>query len=65
MAARRAVKDAVGNDERLREARKAVDAAKIGLGERGPAWWTDGSPDLNRQMARSTPYANWFERPTE
>ncbi|WP_246730709.1 hypothetical protein [Rhizobium leguminosarum] len=30
MAARRAVKEAAGDEERLRRARKAVDAAKIG-----------------------------------
>ena len=41
-------------------ARAAVDAAKYGLGERGPVWWTDGAPDLNRHMARTTPYADWF-----
>jgi len=41
-------------------ARSAVDAAKHGLGERGPVWWTDGAPDLNRHMARMTPYADWF-----
>jgi len=41
-------------------ARSAVDAAKHGLGERGPVWWTDGAPDLNRHMARTTPYADWL-----
>lgn len=41
-------------------ARDAVDAAKHALGERGPVWWTDGAPDLNRHMARTTPYAAWF-----
>lgn len=41
-------------------ARAAVDAAKHGLGERGPVWWTDGAPDLNRKMAVNTPYAGWF-----
>lgn len=59
MAARRAVRDAAGNPDRLQEARAAVDAAKVALGERGPAWWTDGAPDLNRKLARNTPYANW------
>ena len=43
----------------LREARADVDAAKVALGERGPVWWTDGAPDLNRHMARNTPYADW------
>jgi len=60
MAARRAVKDADNDLERLREARKSVDAAKVALGERGAVWWKDGAPDLNRHMARTTPYAEWF-----
>lgn len=64
MSARRAVKDADGNDERLREARRAVDAAKVALGERGPVWWTDGAPDLNRHMAETTPYAKWYLKHT-
>ena len=60
MAARRAVRDANGEPEATRAARAGVDAAKVSLGERGPPWWTDGAPDLNRHMARTTPYANWF-----
>jgi hypothetical protein len=59
MTARREVKDA-DSPEQMRQARKAVDAAKVRLGERGPVWWTDGAPDLNRHMARTTPYAEWF-----
>lgn len=43
------------------KAHEDVDAAKHALGERGPVWWTDGSPDYNRHMARNTPYAEWFE----
>lgn len=43
-----------------RQARDAVDAAKIALGERGPAWWSDGAPDYNRRLARTTPYRDWF-----
>lgn len=60
MAARRAVAAArrAGQDEA--EAHAAVDALKVGLGERGPVWWDDGAPDLNRHMARTTPYATWF-----
>jgi hypothetical protein len=34
-----------------------VDEAKQALGERGPVWW-DGSPDLNRRMAKNTLYAD-------
>lgn len=48
-------------DDALRkDARKRVDAAKVGLGERGPVWWTDGAPDYNRHLAKNTPYREWF-----
>lgn len=61
MDARRAVKAALhGPPDDLAEARAQVDAAKIALGERGPVWWDDGSPDYNRHMARNTPYAEWY-----
>ena len=60
MAARRAVRDAHGDGDKLASARAKVDAAKRALGERGPPWWTDGAPDYNRCMARNTPYADWF-----
>jgi hypothetical protein len=59
MSARRAVRDAGSTTDRL-AARLRVDAAKHALGERGQAWWTDGAPDYNRQMAADTPYAAWF-----
>ena len=49
------------DDEAERAARARVDAAKHALGERGPVWWSDGAPDLNRHMARNTPYAAWYE----
>jgi hypothetical protein len=63
MNARRAVAAALRSDDVAAEtaARSAVDAAKRALGERGPVWWDDGAPDLNRHMARTTPYAAWFE----
>ena len=60
MAARRAVRRARNDAEALAKARAQVDAAKHALGERGPVWWTDGAPDYNRQLARNTPYAEWF-----
>ena len=62
MKARRAVRDAVRarDDISLRQARKRVDDAKVALGERGPVWWTDGAPDLNRRLARNTIYAEWY-----
>ena len=62
MAARREVGAArrSGDRERLAKAGAAVDAAKRGLGERGPVWWQDGAPDFNRYLARNTPYASWY-----
>ncbi len=62
MDARRAVKQGKQDDDpaAIAKARAGVDAAKTALGERGPVWWTDGTPDLNRRMARNTDYAAWF-----
>ena len=60
MAARRAVRSALAGEGEVAAARARVDAAKRALGERGPVWWTDGAPDLNRRMAAGTPYAAWF-----
>lgn len=62
MSARRAVGLAKRNGDLGAEAQahRGVDVAKQALGERGPVWWTDGAPDLNRHMARTTPYAAWF-----
>ncbi|RIY01078.1 hypothetical protein D3218_10430 [Aureimonas flava] len=59
MTARRAVRDAAGDDER-RAARRDVDAAKRALGERGPVWWRDGARDWTRFAPKNTPYADWF-----
>jgi hypothetical protein len=62
MRARRQVGVArrAGDLDAERAARAEVDAAKRALGERGPVWWTDGAPDVNRKMAKNTPYADWF-----
>lgn len=62
MDARRAIAKANrSKDERGRAAARAqVDRLKRDLGERGPLWWDDGTPDYNRHMARNTPYADWF-----
>ncbi|MGO3987225.1 hypothetical protein ABI582_22975 [Pseudomonas sp. SAS7] len=62
MDARRAVKEAKASKDagQLRSARARVDAAKVALGERGPVWWSDGSPDYNRHKAINTPYADWY-----
>ena len=64
MQARRAKGAALraGDNDAREMARQNVDAAKHALGERGPVWWTDGAPDLNRKMARTTSYAEWFEK---
>ena len=63
MNSRRAVKAALMADdaEALRAARARVQAAKEALGERGPVWWLDGAPDLNRRMIANTPYAEWWQ----
>ena len=62
MSARRSVGAAKrsGDREAETEAHAAVDRIKRALGERGPVWWNDGAPDLNRHMARTTPYAAWY-----
>ena len=67
MAARRAVGVAKrqGDTKAETAAHNAVDRAKIALGERGPAWWDDGAPDLNRHLARTGPYADWYAGLTE
>jgi hypothetical protein len=62
MATRRAVRDAKRSAHLDEEAaaHKAVDEVKRALGERGLVWWDDGSPDLNRYMAKNTLYADWY-----
>jgi hypothetical protein len=64
MTARRAVRDAKAKKDPGAEAaaHRAVDDAKRALGERGPVWWKDGAPDLNRHMVKNTPYAEWYAR---
>ncbi|WP_415756302.1 hypothetical protein [Pseudomonas sp. LT1P18] len=62
MAARREVKaaKAYGDPGQLKLARARVQTAKVALGERGPVWWDDGSPDLNRCQVANSPYAKWY-----
>jgi hypothetical protein len=64
MKARRAVRDAKRSADLKAEAaaHKAVDEVKRALGERGPVWWEDGSPDLNRHMAKNTACADWYAK---
>lgn len=62
MAARREVKEAKASDNtsQMKLARENVQKAKVALGERGPVWWEDGSPDFNRHQVTNSPYAEWF-----
>jgi len=62
MDARREVKaaKASGDPEQLKLAKARVQTVKVGLGERGPVWWNDGSPDFNRKKVANTPYAEWY-----
>jgi len=62
MDARRDVKRAKCADDSnmFSSARARVNAAKVGLGDRGPVWWDDGSPDYNRCRIELTPYADWY-----
>jgi hypothetical protein len=64
MDARRAVKNAksAGDADAEARAHRVVDEVKRALGERGPVWWADGSPDLNRHMAKKSPYADWYAK---
>lgn len=64
MDAWRAVKSAKVNEDReaLAAARRAVDSAKRGLGERGPVWWTDGDQGWNPHLVKNSPYARWFNQ---
>ncbi|MFB6417748.1 hypothetical protein [Bradyrhizobium tunisiense] len=49
MAPRRTVRDAkqAADHEAEVTAQGTVDEVKQALGERGPVWWDDGSPDLD------------------
>jgi hypothetical protein len=62
MTARRSVATARRSGDPAAEAaaHDAVNQAKIALGERGPVWWQDGAPDLNRHLARTGPYGQWY-----
>jgi hypothetical protein len=62
MEARRSVGVAKRNNDGalLRAARQEVQAVKVALGERGPVWWDDDSPDYTRHLVKNTPYARWY-----
>lgn len=61
MVARSGIRRAKDDAATQSKARALVDEAKVALGERGPVWWDDGTPDYNRHLARNTPYAEWFD----
>ena len=63
MSARRDKQMAIRADDATAKeaARQSIDEVKRRLGERGPVWWTDGAPDLNRKMVRNTVYSDWFD----
>ncbi|EIK94402.1 hypothetical protein PMM47T1_21898 [Pseudomonas sp. M47T1] len=67
MRARRAVKaaKASGDPGEMKLARSNVQAAKVALGDRGPVWWDDGSPDFNRHRVENSPYAHWYRSPSQ
>ncbi|WP_311221917.1 MULTISPECIES: hypothetical protein [unclassified Acidovorax] len=60
MDARRALRG-TPTPEAKAAARQAVQRAKVALGERGPVWWGDGTPDENRKLVRNTSYAAWAD----
>ncbi|MGX4803116.1 hypothetical protein [Bradyrhizobium guangdongense] len=62
MATRRAVRNAKASADldAQRAAHRAVEDAKCALASGAPVWWKDGPPDLNRYMAKNTPYAEWY-----
>ena len=64
MTARRAVRNAKRSADQEAEAaaHRKVDDVKRSLGERGPVWWVGGAPDLNRHMAKNSPYAEWYAK---
>lgn len=45
---------------RMAKDQQAVLNAKIALGEAGPVWWDDGTPDYSGQHPCDTPYADWW-----
>ena len=63
MEARRTIGAAkrAGDMGAVAAARAAVHSAKLALGERGPVWWDDGSPDWNRRRVENTTYAQWWK----
>lgn len=60
MDARRDVGRSKNDPATMKAARTRVNEAKVGLGERGSVWWSDGKPDLNRFLIKNTEYVEWY-----
>ncbi|MDA9918458.1 hypothetical protein N9D37_01035 [Erythrobacter sp.] len=58
--ARALVKNTRGDTDGLAAARRKVHTAKIGLGERGPVWWTDGALDQTGKAPNNSTYSDWW-----
>ncbi|MEE9333429.1 MAG: hypothetical protein V3U65_04990 [Granulosicoccaceae bacterium] len=50
---------------RMSKDRDAALEAKIALGEAGPLWWSDGSPDYSGSAPDATPYEQWWASLTD
>ena len=50
---------------RMRKDRDAAHEAKIALGEAGPVWWDDSSPDYSGSAPDATPYDQWWASLTD
>ena len=62
MRARSDVRRFKSDPHKLKGARARVHAAKVALGERGPAWWEDdGTEDVLRFAPWNTRYSDWWE----
>jgi hypothetical protein len=51
-----------GDDLLVQELRHEIDRIKQALGERGPVWWADGTPDYNGRLVTASPYASWWSQ---
>ena len=62
MAARRAVRDAAGEDAATAAARRRVQDAKVALGERGEPWWEPASDEGRRERLSAAVDERVFSR---
>ena len=50
---------------RMKNDRTAALKAKEALGEAGPVWWNDGTPDVSGCAPTDTVYAEWWNSLSE